>query len=39
VLLGTFALSLATLPGYPRPELIRFRRREVDAEGSRQACA
>ena len=39
VLLGTFALSLATLPGYPRPELIRFRRQEVDAEGSRQACA
>src|ERR1035438_810741 len=39
VLLGTFALSLATLPGYPRPELSRFRRRDVAAGGSRQACA
>jgi UDP-GlcNAc:undecaprenyl-phosphate GlcNAc-1-phosphate transferase len=37
-LLGTFALSLANTPGYPRPELLRFYRREVHTNGSK-ACA
>jgi UDP-GlcNAc:undecaprenyl-phosphate GlcNAc-1-phosphate transferase len=37
-LLGTFALSLANTPGYPRPELLRFYRREVHTNASK-ACA
>jgi len=38
-MLSMLALSLATLPGYPRPELIRLCRREVDTNRSPQACA
>jgi hypothetical protein len=33
-MLGMLAVSLARLPGYPLPDLMWFRRRELDADGS-----
>jgi len=38
-MLGMLALSLAKLPGYPLPDLMWLRRRELDADGPGQACS
>jgi hypothetical protein len=38
-MVGMLGLSLARLPGYPLPDLMWLRRRELDAHGPGQACS